>query len=137
MASAVEIDGGAEARRQLVRFGTEIADQATREGDRDAARAVVQRTRQGAPTASGALKSTVRAIDGTIGAMVAAGAADVLYAAVVHGGRQRGNVGAPPGNRLGVSVVAARPFLREGALRSAALIVNAYEATYGRAVNRV
>lgn len=108
----IEVENLIELQRLLRQVGDKELPKALRGANKSMAEVVRDEALPNVPVRSGRLKRSVRAIGGQRDAKVQAGtAARVPYAATIHWGRKRGNVGWPPGNRRGLNPVEARPFL--------------------------
>lgn len=68
---------------------------------------------------------------------MAAGKKNVAYAAAIHWGRKQGNVGSPPGNRIGPNPIVGRPFLWDAAERERGRVIDTYEREIDRLMNTV
>lgn len=109
----IEVQNLKELQQAIRRVGDrELAGQ-LRAANKGLADVVVREALPHVPVGeTGRLRKTVRALGGQRDAKAQAGTpARVPYAATIHWGRKRGNVGRPPANRKGANVVVGRPFL--------------------------
>ncbi|MGE3620745.1 MAG: HK97 gp10 family phage protein [Acidimicrobiia bacterium] len=136
MGARIEVDT-ADLRRALREIGDAGLKKALRDANKTAAQVVVDRALPNVPAVTGRLKASVRALGAQKEAKVAAGTAKVDYAAAVHWGRLRGNVGSPPGNRMSVNVVRGRPFLWNAAEAARRDVVDVYEREMDRLLDKV
>ena len=125
--ATVRIEGADELRRALRYVGDAGLKKQLAKANKDAAALVVNRALPNVPVRSGRLKKSVRALGSQRSGRAVAGASQVKYAAAIHWGRRRGNVGSPPGNRNGTNVIAGRPFLYDAARAHRAQVVDQYE----------
>lgn len=95
--------------------------------NRAAAEVVVARALPRVPVRSGRLRASVKALGSQSRGEAKAGGRKVPYAATVHFGRKRGNVGRPPGNHKGNNRVKGRPFLTDAAVASQDDVRRVYE----------
>lgn len=137
----VKVDGLPELSRAIRALKDKGIDTAMKEDVyRPAAEEIVKAALPNVPSRSGRLKGSVRALASARSGRAVAGGARVLYAGAIHWGRRRGNVGSPPGNRIGVNPIAGRPFLwnaaqqrRDVIERTAAEAMRQVVKTIGRA----
>jgi hypothetical protein len=114
---AIRVEGADELRRALRQVGDTGLGKALAVANKSAAQIVVKDALPHVPVRQGKLKSSVRALGSQRSGRAVAGKAGVPYAAAIHWGRNRGNVGASPG-RMGRNPIAKRPFLWEAAQRN-------------------
>lgn len=108
---AISVKGADELRRGLRQADRELPGQ-LRETHLTCAKLVVARALPNVPIGkTRRLLASVRALASQRMAQVKAGSARVEYAAAIHWGRKRGNVGRPPGNYKAANVVSRRAFL--------------------------
>lgn len=113
----IRVEGAAELRRALKAVGDKGLIAALVQANRSAAEIVVRDALPNVPVRRGKLKASVRALASQRSGRAVAGKAAVPYAAAIHWGRLRGNVGRPPGNRRGNNLIRGRPFLWDSAQR--------------------
>lgn len=127
MNEPVKVDGLRDLRRNIKRLNEDELPRALRDANRGAAALVARRALPNVPVRTGRLRKSVKALASQSNARVKAGSRRVPYAAVVHWGRKRGNVGSPPGNRPGRNVVTGKPFLYDALERSRREIIDTYQ----------
>lgn len=114
-AVGVRVEGLKELRQAI----QGVADQDLKDAVKTANRAVADRVVAAAlpkvPVRSGRLKRSVRAMASQATGRAVAGGAQAPYSGAIHWGRKRGNVGSPPGNRMGTNQIKGRPFLHDAA----------------------
>lgn len=111
----LEVENLRELQQALRKVKDTELPKALRAANKNMAQLVAEEALPHVPVGrTGRLKASVKAVGGARDAKVKAGtAARVPYAAAIHWGRLRGNVGSPPGNRRGTNMVKGRPFLWE------------------------
>jgi hypothetical protein len=115
----IGVEGAAELARSLRKAGNTGLLDALKVANENAAEIVVDEALPDIPRRSGALRNSTRARStARAGSAVAGGLKGVAYAAAIHWGRGRGNVGSPPGNRMGRNPIRGRPFLWDAAQRA-------------------
>lgn len=124
----ITVDGAVELRKAFRTIDRDLG-KALAGANKNAAQHVVKAALPDVPVQSGRLKKSVRALGSQRSGRVIAGRATVPYAASVHWGRKRGNVGRPPGNRKGRNPIPKNPFLWEAARREVPRIEPEYRAT--------
>lgn len=134
---AVSEAGADELRRALLRYRNVGIDQALATANETAAEIVVDAALPDVPFRKGGLRSSVRAMASAKSGRAVAGDSRVAYAAAVHWGRKRGNVGSPPGNRKGPNRIAPNPFLWEAAQRTVPKIEPEYRDELMRIITRL
>lgn len=123
---AIRVEGASELARILRKVGDTGLLAALKLANENAAEITVDVANPSIPMRTGALKRSVRATATARVGRAVAGGSDVPYAAAVHWGRLRGNVGSPPGNRRGNNRIQANPFLWDAAQRSIPVIEPEY-----------
>lgn len=136
MGARIDVDN-ADLRRALREIGDSGLKKTLREANKSAAEVVVEKALPKVPVRSGRLRRSVKALAGQKDAKVKAGTKAVPYAAAIHWGRKRGNVGTPPGNRLGGNVIPGRPFLWDAAQQARPEAVAVYEREMAALLNHV
>jgi hypothetical protein len=139
----IRVEGADELRRALRQAGNGLSA-ALAAANKNAASIVVRSALPYVPVRTGRLKRSVRALGSQRSGRAVAGRRAVPYAAAIHWGRRRGNVGSPPGNRKGRNPIAANPFLWEAAQRELPRIEPEYrdevqriiDAAIGRGISR-
>lgn len=111
----LRVEGAEELRRAFRRAKEKGLQNELKAANKSAAEVVVRRALPNVPVRTGRLRSSVKALGSQRDGRVKAGTARVDYAAAIHWGRKQGNVGSPPGNRMGVNPVNGRPFLYNAA----------------------
>lgn len=112
---AIRVEGARELASAFRKAGyTDLLD-ALKTANLFAAEVAVDEANPQIPTRSGRLKSSTEA---TATASAGKAQAKTAYAAAIHWGRKRGNVGRPPGNHKGNNPIKGRPFLWDAAQRS-------------------
>jgi hypothetical protein len=111
---SIRVEGADELRRALKSVGNTGLLAALAAANENAAEIVVDAAMPHVPRRSGALRTSVHA---RASAQSGRAVTDLPYAAAIHWGRKRGNVGRPPGNRKGNNPIAGRPFLWDAAQR--------------------
>lgn len=111
MKTQVKVEGLVELRKTLRNLGDKELVNQLKQTNKSAAQIVVQAALPNVPVRSGRLKGSVRALGSQRSGRAVAGAARAKHAGAIHWGRKRGNVGSPPGNRIGVNMITGRPFL--------------------------
>lgn len=133
MEASIHVEGARELASALRKAGyTDLLD-ALKTANLFAAEIAVDEANPQIPTRSGALKSSVQA---TATASAGKAKADTAYAAAIHWGRKRGNVGRPPGNRKGTNPIKGRPFLWDAAQRAVPRIEPEYRDEIMRIIGR-
>lgn len=132
MAVAIRVEGANELARALRVAKDRGLTAALVTANENAAEVVVDAALPAVPFRTGRLRSSVRP---TATARVGRAVAGVPYAAAVHWGRARGNVGSPPGNRRGRNPIRANPFLWDAAQRSVPRIEPEYRDEIMRIIN--
>lgn len=128
-AARIEVEGADELRRKLRELQDAGLKKELKAANKTAAQVVVDRALPNVPVgATGRLKRSVRALGSQRDGRVRAGTARVDYAAAIHWGRKVGNVGSPPGNRMGGNPVTGRPFLWDAAEAAKSQVTDAYAA---------
>lgn len=107
----ISVHGARDISRALRAVGGKELAKQLRTTHKTLSERVVQEALPNVPTRSGALRGSVRALATQREARMKAGRKNVPYAAAVHWGRKRGNVGRPPGHHKGANPVQANPFL--------------------------
>lgn len=130
---AVEVKGLNELRAAIRTTGDAGLKKSLAAANKTGADVVAKRAGPLVPVRSGRLRKSVRALGSQRSGRVRAGNAGVAYAAAIHWGRKRGNVGSPPGNHPGPNPIQGRPFLIEAAQRSIAQV----RSTYARAIEEL
>lgn len=133
MEASIHVEGARELASALRKAGyTDLLD-ALKTANLFAAEIAVDEANPQIPTRSGALKSSVQA---TATASAGKAQARTAYAAAIHWGRKRGNVGRPPGNRKGTNPIKGRPFLWDAAQRAVPRIEPEYRDEIMRIIGR-
>lgn len=133
--TAVSVKGLKELQASIRRSGDVGLKQALSQANKAGASVVATAAAPLAPVGrTGKLKRSVRAVGSQRYGQVRAGGARVPYAAAIHWGRTRGNVGRPPGNRMGTNPIRGRPFLLDAARRSIPKVLNVYRNAFQRNV---
>lgn len=131
----IKVDGADELRAVLLRARDVYLPRDLKWAHEHAAEVVVDSASPHVPKRSGALRRSLRASGTSRSGFAKVGGLDgVLYANAIHWGRKRGNVGSPPGNRMGANPIKGRPFLVEAAVRSRAEIIHQFEIAIARTV---
>lgn len=130
----VQVEGLDELRRAVRAAGLVGVPKALAAANRDAAELIAIRAAPLAPVQTGAMRASVRALGSQRYGRVRAGSARVPYAAAIHWGRKRGNVGRPPRNRRSLNVIRARPFIYDTAQRMRREVAYQYERSINRLV---
>lgn len=131
---SIRVEGADELRRAFRTVDRQLGS-ALAAANKAAAKRVVDAALPHVPTRSGKLKQTVRALGSQRSGRAVAGRGQVDYAAAVHWGRLRGNVGSPPGNHRGNNRIKANPFLWEAAQREVPRIEPDYRTEIMRLIN--
>lgn len=114
----VRVEGLRELRQAIKQAEDADLKKALTQANKTGA-AVVARTAVGmAPHLTGRLAASIKPLASQTSGRVRAGSARVPYAAAIHWGRKRGNVGRPPGNRKRPNVIQGNPFLVNALQRS-------------------
>lgn len=129
----IKVEGADELRRAFRQIDGDLG-KALAAANKTAAEQVVEAALPAVPVRSGRLKSSVRALGSQRSGRAVAGKAGVPYAAAIHWGRKRGNVGWPPGNRMGRNVIQGRPFLWDAAQREVPAIEPKYHTEIMRLI---
>lgn len=137
MKPAIEVEGLTALRKGIKSLGDTGLVSALKDANRSSAQVVVARALPNVPVRTGKLKSTVKALAAQRDARVQAGSAKTSYAAAVHWGRKKGNVGSPPGNHPGKNVMAGRMFLWDAAQASLAEATAKYEQEIERLLDTI
>ena len=112
---AIRVEGARELASALRRAGDAGLLDALKTANLFAAEIAVDEANPKIPTRSGRLRSQTAA---TATASAGKAQSKTAYAAAIHWGRKRGNVGRPPGNHKGPNPIKGRPFLWDAAQRS-------------------
>ncbi len=132
----IKVTGADELRKALRRAGDAGLKRELAGANKAAAQLVVDRALPNVPIRTGKLKRSTRALGSQRSGRAVAGTARVPYAAAIHWGRGRGNVGSPPGNHPGRNVIRGRPFLWDAAQKSIVRVARTYEAAIEDLINR-
>ena len=122
---SIRVDGAVELRSAIRQVDREMG-KALAAANKGAAQRVVRVAEPLMPTRTGRLKRSLRALGSQRSGRAVAGKASVPYAAAIHWGRKRGNVGYPPGNHPGKNVIKGRPVIWEAAQREVPRIEPGY-----------
>lgn len=133
MRPAVRVEGARELRAHLEDIGGKDLLDELKDAHRKVSNLVVDAARPLAPARSGALRASIRPLASRREARVRANA---LYAAAIHWGRKVGNVGSPPGNRMGANPITGRRFLWDAADKVRDDAVAVYEDDLTDLINR-
>lgn len=123
----VQIKGLDELRHAIKESGDSGLLNALRSANESASELVVDRAMPQVPFKSGALRRSVRPAATAVMGRVKAGGGTVPYAGAIHWGRKVGNVGRPPGNRMGRNPVKGRPFIWDAAKNAERQIAFEYD----------
>lgn len=134
---AITEHGAAELRAALLKYRNAGINAALATANETAAEIVVDAALPDVPFLTGRLRGSVRATATARSGKAVAGSTPVAYAAAVHWGRKRGNVGSPPGNRMGSNRIVANPFLWEAAQRTVPKIEPEYRDELMRIITRL
>lgn len=124
--ATIQIEGAKEIAGLLRQIGDKGLQKQLRLAHKMTAEVVAASARQKVPVRSGNLRKSIRAGGTQKAAMVRAGGKAVPYAAPTHWGRRVGNVGSPPGNRMGPNPVQGRRFLWDAGNASVAKAAEVY-----------
>lgn len=128
MPAQVEIEGISELRALLRKVdSSKDLQKGLRQAHKLTAQMVESRGRALVAVRTGNLQKSIRAGGTQAAAVVRAGNARVPYAAAVHWGRKRGNVGRPPGNHKGNNPVQGSLFLVRAGEQVEAAALEVYE----------
>lgn len=133
MQSAVRVEGAKELRAHLKELGGKDLLVELRQTHRRISETVAEKARPLAPARTGRLRASIRPLASQRDARVRSAA---VYSAAIHWGRKQGNVGSPPGNRVGRNVIVGRPFLWDAAEQVRDEAVAAYEQDLTELINR-
>lgn len=125
--ATIRVEGADQLRRALRYAADAGLKKQLAKANKDAAQLVVDRALPNVPVRSGRLRKSVRALGSQRSGRAVAGRSSVKYAAAIHWGRKRGNVGRPPGNYKGLNPIKGRPFLYDAAHRNRARVIDQYE----------
>lgn len=137
MNPSVRVEGADELRRAIRAIKDKELGAALRDANKSAAQVVVDRALPNVPVLTGRLKASIRALGNQRGGTAKAGTKAVPWAAPIHWGRRVGNVGRPPGNRMGGNPITGRPFLHDAARGAEAQVVDQYEQGIGRLMDAI
>lgn len=128
VAAQVQIEGANELRALLRRLdSSKELQRGLRRAHKETSTLVAVRAKTLAPVRTGNLAASIRPGGTQTAAVVRAGSAKVPYAAAIHWGRRKGNVGSPPGNHPGKNVVKGDQFLVRAGEQSESLALEIYE----------
>lgn len=133
--AVVSIEGANELARLIRKLGDDELRKMLRTANKRAAEIVVRKAEPHVPVRTGKLKASLRATGTQRVGDARAGGARAPYAAAVHWGRRRGNVGSSPGNHKGPNVVQKNPFLYDAAQQSTGEIVDVYTQEVNRVIS--
>lgn len=130
----IRIEGIPELRAAL-RAAQDESPKAVGRANKAGAQIVVDRAHP--PVLSGRLAASMRATGNQRVGQARVGGARVPYAAAIHWGRKRGNVGRPPGNHPGRNPIAGRPFLTDALSHSVPEVIDAFRQAVDEIVARI
>lgn len=131
---AVQVKGLNELRSAIRKADVEGLPRALTQANKSAAELVVDIATPMTPRRHGDLAHSLKALASPAGGKVRAGSGLVPYAAAIHWGRKVGNVGRPPGNRMGRNPIGGRPFLYDALQKAEPQLVHEYEQEINRLV---
>lgn len=138
MAITVRVEGADELRALIVRARDVLVPEEMRRAGGESAEVIADSGLPHIPRRSGRLRRSLRTQGTTRGGNVKVGGTEgVEYAAAIHWGRKRGNVGSPPGNHPGPNPIAGNQFLVDAAVRERGQVTDTYEAAIRRAVETI
>ncbi len=133
---SIRLEGADELRRVLKSIGDTGLLNALATANENAAEIVVDDANPQVPMRTGALKNSMRASGTSRSGRAIAGSSAIPYAAAIHWGRKRGNVGRPPGNRMGRNPIVRRAFLWDAAQRTVPRIEPEYRNEIMQIIDR-